>query len=329
LINLFSEYDKLIIFEAASETKEFIQKNDLDAAFIYISGIRFAEDVLFSLEATDVGSHNKIVNSSVSIPNVKILAKYWQQRVLENSNSVDIPPGTALVIGQVEKDMSVWDGEKMLSLDDYQNEIKEICEKYKHVLYKSHPLNEGRESSFIKSGPNVDETTASVYELLPSKNLSAVFALSSSVVEEAIAFGKEGYYLFQSLFNANANHGLIGAGIMNSDFLNYVFDVEGDKLFQKEYLSIPRLRDIRGIYWGYKDLLEVGRPSLPSEVKLKEELFKLTKSTQDSLNSIDISHNRIEELSEKLIKIEQYLCRPSFIKRLGNAIRKRWYKICP
>ncbi|WP_150124257.1 hypothetical protein [Cupriavidus nantongensis] len=88
----------------------------------------------------------------------------------------------------------------MLTLLDFSERFEEIAARYNHVYYSRHPfVKSGDEEilSFISRFRNVSVVDVPSYSLLALDEIKLVFAISSSVVEEARYFDKDIEYLFK------------------------------------------------------------------------------------------------------------------------------------
>lgn len=246
---VLEKYDLIILFEPIQLTKDFIYDIKKDAIFFYISPIRFAKDVLFSVKSTCVNIQKKLETLSIKNSRIKDLANYWKRLIIEKKGHGDFTKGSSLIVGQVDKDLSVWNGKKMLSLKDYEEHLSIIAEKSSCIYFKDHPNNKSGHNDWLINQPNVKKTNENIYKLLSSKNIENIYAISSSVVDEAKYFGKNSFYLYKPFFNKEEDYSIIDSTFFSTNFWSILIDnaaPKAEKIWDDIYI-----RPFRNMYWAY------------------------------------------------------------------------------
>lgn len=256
------KYDLIILFEPTEETKNFVSSLGKEAIYFYISPIRFAKDVFFSLKSTSSDIQNKLDYFNIDKNRIKDLAIYWKNLIIEKEGHGDFKEGSSLLVGQVRKDLSVWNGDKMLSFNDFQESVFSIARTSSHIYYKAHPLDNSGHNDFLKNLPYVIHINENIYKLLSSKNIANIYAISSSVIEEAKYFEKNAKYLYKPFFNENNDYITIDSTIFSSNFWSVI--VRGDTPKNYKSLNDIYIRPFRNMYWAYPYLESLNQ--FPSNV---------------------------------------------------------------
>ncbi len=270
-------------FELNKQSKDLF--NEIGARYIncWIHPFKLLDDLAFAFESNDDQIKKSLESFSQPKEKLELYANYWKVRVKRNFRKPNIAPNSLLLVGQSESDQSLIYKEKMLSLNDYQEEISELKKSYK-LLYSPHPkcLDRFGRLSF-KRFPNLKEflkkneiaiSLDPVYSLLACDEIKKVVAISSSVVFEAKFFGKESDYLFQPLFDDSI---CILQDYLYPHFWSSLLKSEDMKEIKFDVMT-NKIRDIGrngGLYWGYRKLDNV-RLLLDSErIRNKNPLRKI------------------------------------------------------
>ena len=158
---------------------------------VWIHPVRFMRDLAFAVRSNFVDL-SKFTLRHYEIENEAQLMK----AAMNHRPGVRMKDNALLLIGQTEGDKSVIQKGKSWTLKDFKDKVLEEAEQHSEVIFKPHPAapnlaDEYRE--FIFKGTDIAVETvksANVYRLLCQPQVAKVFALSSSVLEEARWFGK-------------------------------------------------------------------------------------------------------------------------------------------
>ena len=251
LREIIHNYDLIICIEATKALRAFFEEVDCEHILIYFSPVRFSKDIYFSLQFSSPNTREKMAAYAVQESDLFDLANYWKCLINEKEEPLDMPKNSALLIGQVPKDLSVWNGSKMLTLSDYEADIRDINEAYSSILFKPHPYDRSGNASFLnRVVGEVSITDTNVYRLLASDAIAKVFAISSSVVEESRFFRKQSAYLFEPFFNADRTHLTFGCSVLSSSFWQVV--LKDNKTEISDFLNDKiDMRGFRNMYWSY------------------------------------------------------------------------------
>jgi len=202
LEELFTEQDIVIGFELSEQTRDVLNRVGVTYIDFWLHPVRFYEDILFAFGSNDAGIAQSLVEFALDERLLELRAKEICLSMVRSKQrpSEDIPPRSALFVGQTQYDKALLSGGRMLSLLDYGDDFKALGNRHPKVLYSRHPLvhaGDGSTARFIKSCSFVSRTASPTYALLAEPNIEAVYSISSSVVHEARFFGKQTEYLFQ------------------------------------------------------------------------------------------------------------------------------------
>lgn len=262
--------DSFIIgYEMSNLMMNCFNKNNIPYINATLHPARFLDDVFFMF-CTNVQDIFNILET-YSISNKKILDSVKKcKMIIRKKPKLKILENSALIIGQTNVDASVCSQEtnKLLSLYDYENELKEIVNKFNKVYFKPHPYaweKDKLKTYMDKLG--IESLNENVYYCLGQDNLDSVYAISSSAVYEANLFNKEGRYFYKSAFdiydlnNKEYNH-LKYVGIYNdyfsTDFWRNILN-KYCKALDNNFSFKPvenRIRKSLNMYWGYDIFME-------------------------------------------------------------------------
>lgn len=250
-----SKHDIIIAFECTERTRKIVSELHSKVLFVYFSPLRYCNRQTFSLSSNNLEFQSKIDSIyKKATTYYKQEANYVKELINNNYPELDYPKDSILLVGQVEKDLSVWNGNKFVNLDDY---LDVILEKYKNenvsFLYKAHPLSKENNPKVI-SHPNIRCIDDNIYRILSSTSISCVITISSSVAKEASFFGKKTKeYLHSYIPNESKSIPYL----MENFFWQFLFN---DTTIENAHFSMIDRRDIRptrNLYWGYKSILEL------------------------------------------------------------------------
>jgi hypothetical protein len=118
--------------------------------------------------------------------------------------SLVIPPGTAILMGQVSSDKALIHKTQgsFLSMENFIDKIEAMVKRHSRVLYKPHPYA-GIENNqkILRSYPTIQLSDANFYLLASQENVTDVYAISSGTCAEAPYFGKNGNYFYEPLYS--------------------------------------------------------------------------------------------------------------------------------
>ena len=171
---------------------------------VILHPVRFMPDLVFALRTNVPAFHRAIAAQRLPEREIRaqagrILAKVaWMQRPME------LPPGTALLLGQVAGDraMVAPDG-TFASLEAHSGALHELCCSHPLVLFRPHPYAGADDPSLRAVGrlPAIRSVQHNFYHLLAQPEVSTVVALNSSGLIEARHFGREAINLAPFLYD--------------------------------------------------------------------------------------------------------------------------------
>ena len=157
-----------------------------------IHPVRFLDDLLFAVRASDPETQSRLMGMGVPEHNVHAAAGLIEAMCCLNT-SCNLPRETLLVIGQRVMDSSQVIGGSFFDALAHQDEIAQICGAYPAVLLKPHPYG-GQHSLLLATAaaPNAAGVTSdNLYRLFAQPQIAAVLTVSSSAAYEAGYFGKQ------------------------------------------------------------------------------------------------------------------------------------------
>ena len=273
LAPLFSSADLIIAYEPSKEMRRWLDTLGTPFITVFIHSVRFHRDLLFSVRASLPELQGALARFAIPQSELRVLGEYWKQVLRERLEP--LYPGTdlALIIGQTSKDMSVWDGERMLALSDARHQLEALKDRHQTVLFRGHPYERMNNQQLIDSMPFIETTMMNTYRLLAQDSVT-LYALSSSMVEEARLFGQQGQYFWEPLFNADGQDLTLSKRLITSSLWRAVLDgaevptAADDAVVLNEDVALNR---VRGVRWSYPYLREVAGLETPP-MKLKDRI---------------------------------------------------------
>lgn len=262
--------DILIGYELSAQTRRLLSRAGIIYIDIWLHPIRFLDDILFAFSSNSAAIRRRLFSFNVPsatfylyADRIKVMGyKGWRRDELK------IPPSSALFVGQMLNDKSVCRDGKMLSVLDFQSDFRRLAADHQQVYYSRHPyLRKGDEKilSFLKTFPNVQLTELPAYRLLSSNNIRTVMGVSSSVLTEALYFGKTVKTLFKPVIPLSDVYSEESYASIYQDFVSPHFwaDVLSSVTPSVSKSRIQfidtkdKLRDMLGFYWNYKEVDKV------------------------------------------------------------------------
>ena len=254
--SFLNSFDLIIGYELSEITKESInslQKRYID---IWLSPIRFLNDLNFCLYSNVENINKKL--SKQKLGSREIFEKARQiidNRQIEKPETISDELSANLIVTQSLEDKSLVKDNKYLKLKDFREEILKISQRFSCNYILKHPnLTETQFRRLLEelSVPNLEVISGNAYEILSSRNLKHLTSISSSLLEEAKYFEKDITYLYQpvvdhryvclnqAIFRASFWQEIVGSHKCSA----YVF-IHHDNYF----------RNLFGSAWGYHSFL--------------------------------------------------------------------------
>lgn len=267
--SLFNSYIKNSDTEICFEEKEKLLKNNR-VINLSIHPIRFADDIFFNFETNDKTIKEKLKRYEVNYDMFYHYADIVKATYLKSIKKNNIKENSLLLIGQTQKDNTVFDGQKYLSLIDYIDDIKKLSDDYENIYFKPHPYAKNNKyifKSLAKKFKNIYPIYDNIYHLLSNNNIKCVTGLNSSVLYEAKYFHKEVNFLYKPYFDFTNNDIGIYGNYFNSNFWDNILDTSTTNI------SLPfvpnRLRKSVNDFWGYNEISDeiILKDILKSKIK--------------------------------------------------------------
>ncbi len=245
-----------------------LSKNQIPFIDIIAHPVRFLDDLIFGFRTNHQDIHHKIAQFEINmddhcIPRANLLrAKVtWMKKL-------SLPPGTALITGQVATDKALIcrQSGRFLNMGDYLDQIQEVFCNHPKVLFKPHPYQDEHCPSrkIIKSMQNIQEVYHNFYYLISQEEITDIYSITSGTVGEAPFFDKTGNLFGEPLyfFGSNPPSGLdtsdgipVGAAFLESSFwatiLEPVMSVQKNLDHYESLLRPSLLRRSLNADWDY------------------------------------------------------------------------------
>jgi hypothetical protein len=241
---------------------------------VILHPVRFLDDLVFALR-TNVPAIHEVLRQTALSP-----SRIHQQVALIRAKSTwlgrpepSLPPGTALIVGQVGTDRALAKKEGGFhDLGEHLARLHQLCADHPKVLFKPHPYVPGDNTTCrqaIKKLPTIQSTTINFYHLMCQSEVEHVVALNSSCLVEAPYFGKTSEALVPFLYDfdndAPQGDGLPGAAVpqmgswIEPAFWHRVLTGEATTDSVSPMMPIPanRLRRSMNADWGYSFIEKV------------------------------------------------------------------------
>lgn len=285
LKSFFTSDDIIIGFELYPTFTKFLN-NTLQCTIIDFAfhSYKLFDDLAFAIYTNDKSIYNKLLQYKVPKNKFLYYANYWKIFMEQNNLVKDqkLKNNCAIFVGQTLTDKSVEKDGIFLNISHFENYIKTLSQEFTKIYYLPHPaLWKGCKNFFkyLNNCPYIEVLkNNTTYGLLASNKVQKVIGISTSVLYEAQYFNKEIEYLYKPLFNIDApfeDHSYISifedywSPKFWADILSPVCEVNETNLYINYFKgSSNKLRNIRDLYWGYKDLDPIKRiPSFEESVK--------------------------------------------------------------
>lgn len=242
-----------------------------------------------------------------------------QTRSLPKSN---LMPNSLLLAGQTNVDKSLCYNNGIMSILDFENQIKEFGSKYSKIYYKPHPYNDeiNKVYEFLKQFEFVEIVNDNFYKLVSDDNISAVAAITSGTLYEAKYFGKEAIFLGEPYlhfdYEKNCEFSENTTLSIYNEFLNPAFwaDILQDYVdvnLNTSPIILPHrsneLRTIFGDYWAQTELdPTVCINKKYSESRLNNKLSNLKKEIYSRIDkNVRSLQKEISQKADKFIYKEK------------------------
>lgn len=184
--------------------QHILNKHQIPFIDIIAHPVRFLDDLIFGFRTNHGDIHQKIASYEINlddhcIPRANLLrAKVtWMQKL-------SLPPGTALITGQVATDKALicQQSGRFLNMGDFLQQVQAVSRNHPLVLFKPHPYQDAHCPSrqVIQALPNIREVKHNYYYLISQEEISDIYSITSGTVGEAPYFDKEGHLFGEPLY---------------------------------------------------------------------------------------------------------------------------------
>jgi HAD superfamily hydrolase (TIGR01549 family) len=219
LLKKYFDNSLVIGYELSEETRQILDISNVTYIDVWLHPIRFMDDNFFAFISNSDKINDKLKKYHLSENYFRLYAdklkiqSYMGWNKYEKMVNKTLLPNSALFAGQTLTDKAICRNGEMLNVLNFKDLFAELTHKFEYVYFARHPMLRGGDSEqikFITSFPNVKITTLQGYRLLISEQIKHVSAISSSLVYEALFFGKSISYFYKpaiSIFSNSNNDG--------------------------------------------------------------------------------------------------------------------------
>ncbi len=184
--------------------QKVLTRHDIPFVDIISHPIRFMQDLVFAFRSNHPDIHAALLPYRLSLDDYcKPYANLVQAKVAWMP-SLQLPPNTALIAGQVATDKALICREtgRFLTLADFKDQLAQVAKNHSCILFKPHPYQDAHCPSrlAVEALKGVREVKHNFYYLLSQEGLSDVYAINSGTVTEAKYFGRTGNMLGKPLY---------------------------------------------------------------------------------------------------------------------------------
>jgi glycosyltransferase involved in cell wall biosynthesis len=187
----------------------------------------------------------------------------------------DLEDDCAVLFGQVGVDASLIGPKGLVSLQERMPELRALCAGFDKVYFKPHPYagDVTDQLRVLQQFENVEFVTDNPYALLSSPQVSAVAALTSSILSEAAYFGKKRVPL-TDFWRDLADEPAFGIDVLSPMFWDTLLSLarhehtDPDRIRQIRPLADTRLKTLLNVSWethGRTDIPETGIELAPGQ----------------------------------------------------------------
>ena len=201
--------DALVIgYEMPEVMTDALQRLGRPYIDLVLHPLRFMPDLVFAMRTNVVAYHRGLERFRLPPAAIEQQAGLIRAKAAWMAPPQAMPPGTALVLGQVAHDRAMVGSDgRFASLADHVESLHALCAEHPLVLYKPHPYAGAHDPSHLAIGrlPAIELTRASFYHLIAQPEVELVAALNSSGLFEARFFGKQTRQFLPSLYDFDAS----------------------------------------------------------------------------------------------------------------------------
>jgi hypothetical protein len=186
----------VIGFELAEIQKRLLTRLGIPWVDLNIHPVRFGPDLLFAVQT----NHGGVAEALAAHHAEDHVFEAWADLLAATAVKVPLhPPVTepVLVVGQTRVDRALIERGRLLDLSCFLEAFHQAIGREGRVLFKPHPYNADGFGLHDLCLPlrRIREVTDNAYLLMAQDAIRKVVGVSSSLIEEARHFGKEGVFL--------------------------------------------------------------------------------------------------------------------------------------
>jgi hypothetical protein len=155
--------------------------------------VRFLDDVVFAARTNRSSIHRVLLHNALDPQEATLRAGFIKSKA-SFMTPLDLKPGTALILGQVQDDRAVLDLDtgRFAQLGEHLTALIDLSVRSSAVLFKPHPYDrpDSATNQAMTRLKSIVRTDINLYRLLAQPEVEVVCSLNSSGLVEAELFGK-------------------------------------------------------------------------------------------------------------------------------------------
>ena len=255
-------HDALVVgYELPPPIIDALQRLGRPYVDVVLHPVRFLSDLVFALRTNVAAWQGHLRAHRLDDMEIEAQAAHLQAKAAWMQRPMEMPPGTALLLGQVASDRAAItpDG-SFATLEQHLATLHALCCEHPLVLFRPHPYaaNEDPSVRAVSRLPAIRSTSHNFYHLLAQPEVGTVVALNSSGLVEARHFGRNAVNLRPFLYDFDTMDGADAPVAMTSAWATPAFwrgllDADGAASAATPLPSLPAgtLRRAMNADWGY------------------------------------------------------------------------------
>lgn len=234
---------------------------------IRLHPIRFLDDLIFAVRASDSGTRTALLDMAVHESEVLATAGL-REAMCRYISDAAVPDGTLLVAGQRRFDSTQIVAGGFFDAVPHARDIHAICTGYRAVVLKPHPLDPHHTLLEVAAGvPGrvIGVINDNVYRLMSLPQITGVLTVNSGVAFEAPYFGKQVHALAPLAMRLGwcgdapcaGVHASVDDAVLTPDFWRMVLGPHA-AVSQADGMRLPakpnRLRIALDSFWNYQEI---------------------------------------------------------------------------
>lgn len=245
-----------VTFEAPPYLISALSRAGITYIDFTIHPVRFLPDYFFGIRSNNLEINNKLRRIKLDDGVIRDFARISKSKTVRTFRK-EVPKDSVLFIGQLASDASLVVDNRMPSIENIRDELRQLTLVHDIVYYKAHPhlKNIDVMKGVVKDIPNCEWLDINIYDALGSDQFNYFATMSSGTYVESGYFDKQCKRILNNpnLFDESVENSYVPvyACYLMNDFWNYIF-LDG-LLDHKSYFPDPinqALKTTLNMKWG-------------------------------------------------------------------------------